>query len=212
VTLRIRLATSDRVGEPLQSHLAGVFAHRIVFSDTEPPPIREDHTEIPDFYPFIVIRSGPSDDGSRSNVLSWALGPDSPSIWFETYQADGTPGTLVQRPQPGNDYQIVARVDDLGSAPSYGLCIDYLAWSNTRHDGGNTIHEYSFVGNIRNGVVMEGSYIELRSGRWSPGGAGGFFPGDIIVRAYDPLLDHYTVIGLELHVTNDRHLAHRSIS
>ncbi len=164
------------------------------------------------YYPFLVIPNGPGDQGARPPTLTPALGPDSPSIWFEEYKSDGTEGTPVARPIVGGDYQIAVRVENLGSAPSFALCVDFLVWTSTSQEDGNEIHHYSMVSAIRNAVVMDSSSTELRSDRWSPGPSTGLFPGDTIIRVYDLLVDHYSETGIWLYVTNDRHLGHKSFS
>jgi hypothetical protein len=164
------------------------------------------------YYPFLVIPNSTGDRGVRPSTLTPVLGPDSPSIWFEEYNPDGTEGTRVARPIIGGNYQIVVHIENLGSAPSFALCVDFLVWTSTSQEDGNEIHHYSMVSAVRSAVVMDSAFTEIRSDRWSPGPDRGLFPGDTIIRIYDPLADHYSETGVWLYVTNDRHLGHKSFS
>ena len=114
----------------------------------------------------------------------------------------GDAGQVIPNPEPGGNYQIAVRVENLGAAPSFGVCIDFFAWVRTKVQDNRTIHVYDFVSYAPQVTSFEKSVGIIRSKRWVPGCPGGLFPGDIIVRAYDPLFDPFNQTEPMFYVQN----------
>jgi hypothetical protein len=158
-------------------------------------------------FPFILIARDEQDTGVRSkNPNDHSLGPPSPNIWFE----DPITGQHFDTLTPGQQYLIGVTVKNLGSGPTYTLCVDFMIWTSTQTQGGNTVHNYDIVSVSQGLSLMQGQDVTVKSRIWSPTAGMGLKPGDAIVRAYDPWSDHYTETGVQLFVNQDRHLAHKS--
>lgn len=171
---------------------------------TESPSVSDDK---PNFRPYLVVRLSAGDKGQRPSIPNVALGPDSPSLWFED---EGSPDSVVLKPVPGRNYQIVVKVDNLGDFPSFGVCVDFFSWTRTETNDTTSIHYYENLSFSSSETIFENTSTLIRSSTWSPGENGVLFPGDVIIRAYDPISDPYNDTGTHFYVQNDRHLAHRS--
>jgi hypothetical protein len=155
--------------------------------------------------PFILIARGPNDNGGRStNPNDYSLGVQSPNVWFE----DAKTGQVVSNIIPGQDYRIFARLSNLGSGPTFTLCVDFMVWTGI--DSQHNKNLYTIVSTKQGLVLMQNDSVRISSELWSPTFGMGLKPGDAIVRAYDPWADHYSETGADLYVNRDRHLAHKS--
>ncbi len=146
--------------------------------------------------PFLLVRRDANDIGSRTtDDTDTGLGVVTPNIAFE----DARTGRTVNAMLPAGRFRIHARVTNLGSSPTYSLCVDFIDWPVTiPNANANPILSSQGI------VLMPGETIEVVSDPWSPNADG----RHMIVRTYDPWSDPYTKIGELLYVNRDRHLAH----
>jgi hypothetical protein len=194
--------------------LAAASMERFVFAQEAERPQRPTPSDGPPpcdgvchVYPVILIPNGPNDDGHRStDPNDHSLGVQSPNVWFE----DVKTGQIVNALIPGQHYQIVAQVANIGSGPTFSLCVDFMVWTST--DNVHNTNIYTMVSTKQGQALMQNDSIPVRSEPWSPAFGMGLKPGDAIVRAYDPWADHYTQTGEYLFVNRDRHLAHKPYS
>ena len=172
---------------------------------TDGPPPCDGECKI---YPYILIPSGPNDRGDRStDVNDHSLGDPSQNVWLEDIET----GRITDTPLDGHDYQIVVRVANHGSAPTYNLSVDFLIWTSVNKI--NNTNVYSVVSSKHGLALMQNDTVIVKSVRWNPMLGKALKTGktgDIIIRAYDPWADHYTETGIFLYVKRDRHLAHQS--
>jgi len=165
----------------------------------------ENGEETPHMGPFLLIPAGPGDRGHRplpSNV-------DSPSIWFETFEPGRETGKPTPAPTKGVPHQVAVRIQNQGASPSFGVCVDFLFHVIDEVENGNTIRRYDVIRYASGVQILDAGESIVRFAPWIPGEREKF-PGDVIVRVYDPLMDPYDKTGEDLFVVEDRHLAHRS--
>jgi len=155
--------------------------------------------------PRLFIPISVTDTGNRMSGQDPQLGPESPSVWFETFQENGEPGTIVTDLAPNGEYQIVVVVKNLGTGPSYSVCVDFFGY----YANAPGVQLYKYITYAPEALLFESQSIEIRSSKWIPQDTGVFMPGDVIVRAFDPLFSTYQDTGRYFYVQNDPHLAHR---
>jgi hypothetical protein len=91
------------------------------------------------FYPYLLIRSKPGDDGRRPIQPSWR----SPDVWLLPGHPELAPGLPAPRPpgfdesfdvaHDGEDHTIYAHIWNLGLAPAAGVRVEfYIAPNSSR--------------------------------------------------------------------------------
>lgn len=155
--------------------------------------------------PRLFIPLSDTDVGNRMSGQDPQLGPESPSVWFETFQANGEPGEVVTDLMPDGEYQIVVVVKNLGTGPSYSVCVDFFGY----YANAPGMQLYKYIAYAPEALLFESQSIQIRSSKWIPQETSVFLPGDVIVRAFDPLFSTYQDTGRYFFIQNDPHLAHK---
>lgn len=163
--------------------------------------------ETPVLSPFLLIRNANGDDGSGRDPKGGAIcnrGPNSPNIWFEEFSG-GFPGKPVT-PIKGGEYQLVARVTNLGRVPSFMCRVTFYVWSEE-----SQTHVFNYFDSATI-VVHPGCEVDVRTTQCLVPGDPWFIPGAVIVEVSDAMFDPYLPLPNNiLCVNQDRHLGYHSL-
>lgn len=156
--------------------------------------------------PFLVIANSLSDDGSRVAAPLQVGGPESPSVWLESYDIVRGIGSPVTHPVHNGLYVIATTIDNHGMAASFGLMVEYMVEA----PGIQPTGLYPILSTVQNQIAPAGGTVTVRSRPIQPLQPNGAM--HVVVRAYDPIFDMYRDTGANIYVANDRHLGHRRFS
>jgi hypothetical protein len=156
------------------------------------------HDDKPVTTPFLVIPSGPTDNGARPKPDSLVF--HSASVWIEDVHA---PGIIVAVPVAGNEYLVKCRIINLGATGSYGGLADfYVNTPATFNANAGTNNPLPALGHT-GFSVLQGQMVTIACPHtWKPVSQADL-QNSIVVHAYDLFAD---IITSRYDARNDRHV------